>query len=98
MSTRRRKRRTPQEKLEIVLQGMRGDTTIAEVCREHGIYATQFYDWRDKLLKAAPEIYARPQKDREKEHLKDQKKALEKTVVELSVELQALKKVKRLGL
>lgn len=94
----RRKRRTPQEKLEIVLQGMRGDMTIAEVCREHGIYATQYYDWRDRLLKAAPEIFSQAQKDQEKERLENEKRALEKTVVELSVELQALKKVKRLGL
>lgn len=97
MST-KRKQRSPQEKLEIVLQGMRDDTTISEVCREHGIYATQYYEWKDKLLKAAPEIFARPSKDREKERLESEKKELEKTVVELSVELQAIKKVQRLGL
>jgi hypothetical protein len=50
------------------------------------------------LLKAAPEIFSQAQKDQEKERLENEKRALEKTVVELSVELQALKKVKRLGL
>lgn len=94
-----RKQRSAQEKLEIVLQGMRDDTTIAEVCREHGIHPTQYYDWRDKLLESAPEIFARQtKKDPEKEQLRKTNDSLEQTVVELSVELQALKKVRRLGL
>lgn len=94
----RRKHRTPQQKLEIVLEGMREDVTISEVCRKHGIHPTQYYDWKDKLFEAAPKIYSRPRKDKEKERLREENRSLEKTVVELSVELQALKKVKRLGL
>ena len=41
---------TAQQKLEIVLAGLRGDRTVKEVCREHEIAETLYYGWRDKLL------------------------------------------------
>lgn len=43
---------TAQQKLEIVLAGMRGDRSVRDVCREHGIAETLYYGWRDKLLEA----------------------------------------------
>ena len=41
---------TAEQKLAIVLAGMRGDRSVKEVCREHQISDTLFYSWRDKLL------------------------------------------------
>jgi transposase-like protein len=42
---------TASQKLEIVLAGLRGDRTVKDVCREHEITETLYYDaWRDKLL------------------------------------------------
>ena len=41
---------TAQQKLEIVLAGMRGDRSVRDVCREHGIAETLYYGWRDRLL------------------------------------------------
>jgi transposase-like protein len=41
---------TAQQKIEIVLAGLRGDRSIKEVCREHEIAETLYYNWRDKLL------------------------------------------------
>jgi hypothetical protein len=38
---------TAQQKLEIVLGGLRGDRSVREVCREHAISETLFYGWRD---------------------------------------------------
>ena len=34
---------TAQQKLEIVSAGLRGDSTVREVCREHGIAETLYY-------------------------------------------------------
>jgi transposase len=39
-----------QQKIEIVLAGLRGDRTIKEVCRDHEIAAALYYTWRDQLL------------------------------------------------
>jgi transposase-like protein len=44
---------TVAQKLEIVLAGLRGEMSVAEVCREHQISETLFYGWREKLLEGA---------------------------------------------
>lgn len=41
---------TAQQKLEIVLAGLRGERNVKDVCREHEIAETLYYSWRDKLL------------------------------------------------
>lgn len=49
---------TAQQKLEIVLAGLRGDRTVKEVCREHAISETLYYGWREQLLEAGRERFA----------------------------------------
>ncbi len=46
---------TVQQKLQIVLAGLRGDRSVAEVCREHQISENLFYTWREKLLEGGSE-------------------------------------------
>ena len=52
MSEKKKKYRsfTPDQKAEIVLAGLRGDRTVRDVCREHEIAETLYYQWRDRLL------------------------------------------------
>ena len=47
-----------QQKLEIVLAGLRGDRSVREVCHEHAISETLYYGWRDQLLEAGRERLA----------------------------------------
>jgi transposase len=49
---------TAQQKLEIVLAGLRGDRSVREVCREHAISERRYYGWRDQLLEAGRERLA----------------------------------------
>jgi transposase len=49
---------TAQQKLEIVLAGLRGDRSVKDVCREHGISDTLYYGWRDELLEGGREALA----------------------------------------
>jgi transposase-like protein len=44
---------TAAQKAEVVLAGLRGDRSVREVCRKHGIAKTLYYSWRDKLLEGA---------------------------------------------
>ena|SRR5436305_1956090 len=44
---------TAQQKIEILMAGLRGDRSVKEVCREHAISETLFYGWREKLLEGA---------------------------------------------
>ncbi len=47
MST--RKKWTQEEKLAIVLDGLKG-RSVREICAEYGVSETQYYKWRDKGL------------------------------------------------
>jgi transposase len=49
---------TAKQKLEIVLAGLKGDRSVRDVCREHGISETLCYGWRDKILEAGREALA----------------------------------------
>ena len=52
-----RRKRTAAEKLRIVLAGLQADTKVSELCRREGITATQFYQWKDRLLGSAVKVF-----------------------------------------
>ncbi len=51
---RRRTRRkfAPEEKIRIVLEGLRGEQSISELCRREGIAANLYYRWSKDFLEA----------------------------------------------
>ena len=44
------KKFTAEEKMAIVIEGLKGKKTVAQICREHGISQSQYYKWRDRFL------------------------------------------------
>jgi transposase len=40
-----RKKYGAEEKIRIVLEGLGGDSSIADICRREGIHTTQYYRW-----------------------------------------------------
>lgn len=49
----KQRRFSAEEKASIVLEVLRGERTISEVCREHGVAQSLFYKWRDKFMSGA---------------------------------------------
>ena len=47
-----RRKYTAEEKIRIVLEGLRGDLTIAELCRREGISENLYYRWSKDFLEA----------------------------------------------
>ena len=47
-----RKRYSSEEKIRIVLAGLRGEDTIAELCRQEGISQGIYYSWSKEFLEA----------------------------------------------
>ena len=43
---------TAEEKIRIVLEGLRGEDTIAELCRREGIAQSLYYKWSKEFLEA----------------------------------------------
>jgi transposase len=50
----RRSRRTftAEEKITIVLEGMRGEDSIASICRKHGIHVNNYFKWSKDFVEA----------------------------------------------
>ena len=44
---------TADEKLAIVLEGLKGDRSILEICKSHEITPAQYYRWKEKFLDSA---------------------------------------------
>ena len=46
-----RKHHAAEEKIRIVLDGLRGETSIAELCRREGIAESMYYSWSKEFLR-----------------------------------------------
>lgn len=56
--TRKYRKFTPQQKLELVMASWRGERSIAELCREHDISESLLRRWREQALEAGMERFA----------------------------------------
>ena len=86
---------TAKQKLETVLAGLKGDRSVRDVCREHGVSETLYYGWRDKLFEAGREALAgkeERQGERElKKRVRDLERALGRKTYELEIAGEALR-------
>ena len=48
---------TPEEKLKIVLEGMSGTVSVADLCRKYDLKPARFYSWKEKLLKNSSHVF-----------------------------------------
>lgn len=84
---------TPKEKLEIVLEGIVSGN-VNEVCRRRGLNVNQYYNWKNKLFKNADKIFEREdkkQKQRE-ERLEEVIQKKDEIIAEITEENLNLKK------
>ena len=92
---RKYRKRTAKEKAEIVLAGLRGDRSVAEVCRQAEISETLYYSWREKLLEggqAALNGKDERQAERElKKKVAELERALGRKTYELEIAGEALR-------
>ena len=79
---------TAQQKIEIVLAGLRGDRSIKEVCREHEIAEALYYSWRDKLLEGGRAALAGKEERSGEKQLKRKIAELERTLGRKTYELE----------
>ena len=86
---------TAQQKLEIVLAGLRGDRSVRDVCREHAISETLFYGWRDQLLEAGRERFAGKEERQGERELRRKVAELERALGRKTYELELAGKLLR---
>jgi len=76
-----------EEKIRIVIEGMRGETSIAELCRRAGITQNLYYQWRKDFMKSGKKRIdgdtMREANTSEVESLKKENAQLKEAVAEL---------------
>ena len=91
-----RKRYSAEEKIRIVLDGLRGEHSIAEVCCREGIAEGLYYSWSKEFLEAGKRRLAgdtvRAATSDEVKDLRRQAQELKEVVAEQALELRLLKK------
>ncbi len=75
-----RKQYSAEAKIRIVLDGLRGEDSIAELCRREGINQNLYYRWSKEFLEAGKKRLAG---DTAREATSDEVKALRREAVEL---------------
>ena len=91
-----RKQYSAEEKIRIVLDGLRGEETIAELCRREGIAQSIYYKWSKEFLEAGKRRLAgdtaRAASTDEVKDLRREAHDLKEVVAEQALELRLLKK------
>jgi len=97
-----RRRFTPEEKIRIVLEGLRHEVSIRDLCRREGIRPNVYYAWLKDFMEAGKQRLARDTvRDAtraEVEDLKRENERLKQLVAELSLKVHLLKKTAVPGL
>jgi len=87
---------TAEDKIRIVLEGLRGEDSISELCRREGIAASQYYGWSKEFLEAGKRRLAgdtaRAATSDEVKGLRREAQALKEVVADLTLENRLLKK------
>jgi len=91
-----RKHYSAEEKIRIVLDGLRGEHSIAELCRREGIAEGLYYSWSKEFLEAGKRRLAgdtaRAATSSEVTDLRREARQLKEVVAEQALELRLLKK------
>lgn len=91
---RERRRFTARQRLQIVLEGLQSDASVAEVCRRYEISTTLYYRWRDQLYENAERIFGPPdvRGERRVHALEAEAQRLKDVIAEITAENLDLKK------
>ena len=91
-----RKHYSAEEKIRIVLEGLRGEDSIAELCRREGIPPNVYYRWSKEFLETGKKRLAgdtaREATSDEVRGLRREATALKEVVADLTLENRLLKK------
>ena len=91
-----RRQFSAEEKIRIVLDELRGESSIAELCRREGIAESLYYKWSKDFMEAGKKRLAgdaaRQATSSEVTSLKREARDLKEVVAEQTVELRLLKK------
>jgi transposase len=91
-----RRKHNAEEKIRIVIEGLRGEATIAELCRREGIAESLYDSWSKEFMEASKARLAgntkRQASSSEVEDLRQENEQLKQAVAELLLQNRVLKR------
>ena len=91
-----RRKFTAEEKIRIVLEGLRGEESISDLCRKEGIHPTMYYKWSKSFLESGKRQLngdtIREASSSEVKELRDENDELKMLVAEVVLRNRVLKK------
>jgi len=91
-----RRKYNAEEKIRIVIEGLRGEETIAELCRREGIAESLYYSWSKEFMEAGKARLSgntkRQASSNEVDDLRQENEQLKQAVAELLLQNRVLKK------
>jgi transposase len=91
-----RRRYSPDEKIRIVMEGIRGDEPVSALCRREGISANLYYKWLKDFMEAGKSRLkgdeTRDATRGEVQELRRENERLKQLVAEVSLDNMVLKK------
>lgn len=91
-----RRKYNAEEKIRIVLEGLRGEASIAELCRREGVNPNLYYKWSKEFLEAGKARLTgdtrRQATSSEVAELRQENEQLKQVVAELLLKNRVLKK------
>jgi len=91
-----RRKFSSEEKIRIVLEGLKGEASIAELCRREGISPNLYYRWSKDFLEAGKKRLqgdtVREANSSEVSSLREENEQLKQVVAELTLKHRLLKK------
>jgi len=91
-----RRKFNPEEKIRIILEGLKGEDSIAAICRREGIAPGVYYKWSKSFLEAGKRRLTgdtiREANSDEVSEIRKENEQLKQLVAELSLKNRVLKK------
>jgi len=82
------------EKLAIIMEGLKEKRSVSEICREHQISQTLYYRWRDKFLEGGKKALANGASDDHAYRAEIEK--LQRIIGKQAIQIEILKKTEEL--
>jgi transposase len=91
-----RRKFSAEEKIRIVVEGLRGEISVSALCRREGIAPTMYYRWSKAFLEAGKNGLTRDTRReataQEVKQLKEENEILKKALAEAILDVQKYKK------
>lgn len=84
--------KTTEEKLAIVLEGLKAEITVSDLCRKYGLSQAVYYKWRDKFLDGGKKGLMNSSELSSVNPEKSKLEEYEKVIGRQTIEIQILKK------